>query len=42
VENADTRKKEKEVFDLEKEYELMMKEIDVDKWENKRVPRSGS
>jgi hypothetical protein len=35
---ADTEQK-KEVFDLEKEYEKMMKEIDLDKWEPKKIQR---
>jgi hypothetical protein len=38
LEMADTTRK-KEVFDLEKEYQNMLKEVDLDKWEPKRVPR---
>ena len=38
IEAADTRK-EREPFDLEREYERMRAEIDVEKWEPMRVPR---
>ena len=38
VDHVDTRKKKKE-FDLEREYELMMREVDLEKWENKHIAR---
>ncbi len=33
--------KKREAFDLQKEYELMMKDIDLSKWEPKRIERPG-
>lgn len=40
IPEAKTSKK-KEEFNLESEYQKMMKEIDLSKWEPKRVPRNG-
>ncbi len=33
--------KKREPFDLQKEYELMLKEIDLSKWEPVRIERPG-
>lgn len=39
LKKAVTSGKERKPFNLEEEYEKMLKEIDVDKWESKRIPR---
>jgi hypothetical protein len=39
--SGDTKKEKREPFDLEKEYELIMKDIDLTKWEPKKIERPG-
>eukprot|EP01098_Paradermamoeba_levis_P011574 TRINITY_DN4967_c0_g1_i1.p1 TRINITY_DN4967_c0_g1~~TRINITY_DN4967_c0_g1_i1.p1 ORF type:complete len:106 (-),score=33.57 TRINITY_DN4967_c0_g1_i1:199-480(-) len=39
VKDTFKKRRRNEAFDLEKEYEKIMTQIDLDQWQNKRIPR---